>query len=460
MDLTPESGAAMTQPSRNELLRWDREHFWHPFTQMAEYEPLVIERAEGCTLYDVDGRAYLDGVASLWCNVHGHRHPKLDSALREQLDQVAHTTALGASNPAAIRLARRLVELMPSGLNHVFFSDSGATAVEVALKMAFQYWRQCKSPQPEKTCYVAFGDAYHGDTLGAVSVGGVERFHAMFRPLLFETLRLPAPSAHRLPAGVAVDDACAHYLRQADDLLAREHRRIAAWVMEPLVQCAAGMVMHPPGYLAGLRELTRRYGVLLIADEVAVGFGRTGTMFACEHEAVSPDLLCLGKGLTGGYLPLAATGATDEIFSAFLGPYEASRQFYHGHTYCGNPLGAAVALASLDVFDQERVLDSLPEKIARLSSHLTRLAAHPHVGSVRQRGMLGAIDLVRNQTTSESFPWAERRGRQVCDEARRRGVLLRPLGDVLVIMPPLSITLEEIDRIMEAVERGIAVATC
>jgi adenosylmethionine---8-amino-7-oxononanoate aminotransferase len=460
MDLThARSGGAMNESSRDELLRWDREHFWHPFTQMADYEPLVIERAEGCTLIDVDGNAYLDGVSSLWCNVHGHRHPKLDAALREQLDRAAHTTALGASNPAAIKLARRLVEIMPAGLNHVFFSDSGATAVEVALKMAFQYWRQCDEPKPEKTCYVALGDAYHGDTLGAVSVGGVERFHAMFRPLLFETLRLPAPSPQNLPAGVAAADACEYYLRQAEELLAREHRRIAAWVIEPLVQCAAGIVMHSAGYLAGLRELTRRYGVLLIADEVAVGFGRTGTMFACEQEGVSPDLLCLGKGLTGGYLPLAATGATDEIFAAFLGRYEASRQFYHGHTYCGNPLGAAVALASLDVFAEDRVLDSLPGKIAGMSSHLGRIRFHSHVGAVRQCGMIGAIDLVCDRTSGEPYPWAERRGKQVCDEARRHGVLLRPLGDTLVVMPPLAITLAEIDQIMGAIEQGIEVAT-
>jgi adenosylmethionine-8-amino-7-oxononanoate aminotransferase len=449
----------MNEPSRDELLRWDREHFWHPFTQMADYEPLVIERAEGCTLIDVDGNAYLDGVSSLWCNVHGHRHPKLDAALREQLDRAAHTTALGASNPAAIKLARRLVEIMPAGLNHVFFSDSGATAVEVALKMAFQYWRQCDEPKPEKSCYVALGDAYHGDTLGAVSVGGVERFHAMFRPLLFETLRLPAPSPRNLPAGVAAAVAGEYYLRQAEELLAREHRRLAAWVIEPLVQCAAGIVMHPPGYLAGLRELTRRYGVLLIADEVAVGFGRTGTMFACEQEQVSPDLLCLGKGLTGGYLPLAATGATDEIFAAFLGPYEASRQFYHGHTYCGNPLGAAVAAASLDLFADEHVLEKLAGKIDRLANHLARLEKLPHVGSVRQRGLIGAIDLVRDRTTGEPYPWAERRGKQVCDEARRHGVLLRPLGDTLVVMPPLAITLAEIDQIMGAIEQGIEVAT-
>lgn len=447
----------------DDLYRWDREHFWHPFTQMADYEPLVIERAEGCMLYDIKGRAYLDGVSSLWCNLHGHRHPKLDAALREQLNRVAHTTALGASNVPAITLAKRLTDIAPHGLKHVFFSDSGATAVEVALKLAFQYWRQRPNPKPEKSCYVAFTDGYHGDTLGSVSVGGVERFHAMFAPLLFETLRLPAPQTYRLPPDVEVDesrpaDACGYYLAQAEELLKREHARIAAVVIEPLIQCAAGIITHPSGYLRGLRELTRRYDVLLIADEVAVGFGRTGRMFACEHEDVSPDLLCLAKGLTGGYLPLAATLATDELWQAFLGPYEASRQFYHGHTYCGNPLGAAVALASLDVFVEEDTLAKLPAKIERLETHLRRIAQHANVGDIRGHGLIRAIELVENRATRKPFAWSERRGHLACLAARERGVLLRPLGNTLVIFPPLSISFEEIDQLMLAVEHGIEIA--
>jgi adenosylmethionine-8-amino-7-oxononanoate aminotransferase len=452
-------------PSREELFRWDREHFWHPFTQMAEYEPVVIEHAEGCTLRDLDGRAYLDGVSSLWCNVHGHRRRELDEAIRAQLDRVAHTTALGASNVPGIMLAKRLVDLAPpcdlpgKSLRHVFFSDAGATAVEAALKMAFQYWRQRAEPKPEKTRYIAFADAYHGDTIGSVSVGGVARFHAMFEPLLFETLRLPAPRTYRMPAGVTPETACGFYLAQLEELLEREHSRVAALVIEPLVQCAAGMIMHPSGFLCGVRELTRKYDVLLIADEVAVGCGRTGRMFACEHEGVTPDLLCLAKGLTGGYLPLAATLATDEIWQAFLGRAQDSRQFYHGHTYCGNPLGAAVALASLDLFESDRTFERLPEKMARLDHHLQRIAAHPHVAHIRRTGMIAALDLVRDRDTDEPFPWDERRGMAVCLAARKLGVLLRPLGDVLVVMPPLAITLEEIDRLMTALEQGIAAAT-
>ncbi len=448
----------MHDPTPEQLAAWDRTVVWHPFTQMAEYEPLIIERAEGCTLIDIHGHRYLDGVSSLWCNVHGHRHPRLDDAVRRQLDRVAHVTLLGASNPTTIALARRLVDLAPPGLAHVFFSDDGATAVEVAIKMAFQYWRQRHDPRPRKTVYVALGDAYHGDTLGSVSVGGVERFHAMFQPLLFETIRLPAPNPYRPPDGVAPERLREHCLGQLERVLAEHHERIAALVLEPLVQAAAGMIVHPPGYLCGVRELTRRYGVLLIADEIAVGMGRTGRMFACEHEDVAPDFLCLAKGLTGGYLPLAATLTTDEVWQAFLGTYAESKSFFHGHTYGGNPLGAAAALATLDVFEEEQTLPRLQPKIARLAEHLARIARLPHVGDVRQCGLLAGIELVRDRATREPYPWAQRRGWRVCDHARTEGVLLRPLGNVVVIMPPLAISLDELDRIGAAVERGILAA--
>lgn len=453
------SGATRSEPTRDELLAWDRQIVWHAFTQMSEYEPLIIERAHGCTLVDIDGREYLDGVASVWCNVHGHRHPKLDAALREQLDKVAHVSSLGTSNPTTIKLAKRLTEIAPAGLEHVFFSDSGATAVEVAIKMALQYWRQRTDPRPDKTTYLALGNAYHGDTLGSVSVGGVERFHAMFQPLLFEVLRAPMPDSYRLPSGVNQDDALAYYLEKTEQVLKANHQRIAAVVVEPLVQAAAGMIMHPPGYLRGLRELTRRYDVLLIADEVAVGFGRTGTMFACQQEDVSPDLLCLAKGLTGGYMPVAATLATGEIWNAFLGNYAESKTFFHGHTYGGNPLGCAVALATLDVFEEERTLDRLQPKIARLAQHLQRIEGLPQVGNVRQYGLLAGIELVRDRHTQEPFPWEEKRGLRACLAARDHGVLLRPLGNVVVIMPPLAVTLEELDRICLAAEEGIVAAS-
>jgi len=471
-----------SRPSKEQLREWDRRIVWHAFTQMAEYEPMIIERAAGCTLVDIDGREYLDGISSLWCNVHGHRHPTLDAAIRAQLDKVAHVTSLGQSNPTTIELARRLVEIAPGAtgvspvdgeqehgqdargtrrtrsakrLTHVFFSDDGATAVEVAIKMAFQYWRQCEQPRPEKTAYVALGDAYHGDTLGGVSVGGVERFHAMFRPLLFEVFRLPSPNPYRPPSGVGAEDLLKHCLGKMEQLLAEKHDRIAAVVVEPLVQGAAGMIMHPLGYLRGVRELTRKYNVLLVADEVAVGMGRTGKMFACEHEQVVPDLLCLAKGLSGGYLPLAATLATEEIHRAFLGDYAEGKTFFHGHTYGGNPLGAAAALATLEVFEEERTLESLVPKMARLGEHLARIAELPEVGDARRCGMIGAVELVRDKATKEPPAWEEKRATRVCEHAIQQGVWIRPLGNVLVIMPPLAVSIAELDRICEAVEEGI-----
>lgn len=443
----------------DQLRHWDRTLVWHAFTQMAEYEPLILQRGEGCYVFDIDGRRYLDAVSSLWCNVHGHRHPRIDAAIRAQLDRVAHVSNLGTSNPTTILLARRLVDLAPPGLGHVFFSDDGATAVEVALKMAFQYWQQRQNPKPEKTCYVAMGEAYHGDTLGAVSVGGVARFHDVFRPLLFETLRAPVPDANRLPAGVSEDGLLAHALAALDRLLAEHHARIAALVIEPLVQAAAGIIVHPRGYLRGVRELTRKHDVLLIADEVAVGFGRTGRMFACEHEGVTPDLFCIAKGLTGGYLPMAATLATEEIWQAFLGDYASGRTFCHGHTYGGNPLAAAAAMATLDVFEEERTLEHLQEKIARLRQLLAPLARHPHVGHIRQCGLIAGIELVCDRATREAYPAAERIGRRVCEVALRQGVLLRPLGDVIVLWPPLAISLEQLAKIVAAVECGIAEVT-
>lgn len=445
-------------PTRDDLQLWDIAHVWHAFTQMQEYEPLLFERAHGCTLVDLDGREYLDGTSSLWCNVHGHRHPRIDDAIRAQLDLVAHTTSLGASNSTTIRLARRLVELTPVGLNHVFFSGDGSSSVEVALKMAFQYWQQRTDPRPKKTRYVALADAYHGDTIGSVSLGGVARFHAMFRPLLFDVIRAPAPAVYRAPADAPPDKLAEYYLAAVERLLAERHEEIAALVVEPLVQAAAGMLVHPPGYLQGLRELTRRYDVLLIADEVAVGFGRTGRLFACEHEQVSPDFLCLGKGITGGYLPLAATLTTTAVWQAFLGTADEQKQFFHGHTYGGNPLAAAAALASLAVFDEEHVLERMQPKIARMAEHLARIARHPHVGDVRQCGLIGAVELVRDRATKEPPPWEEQRGARVCKHARQAGVMIRPLGNIVVVMPPLAITLEELDRILVAVEEGIEAA--
>ena len=434
---------------------WDRSHVWHAFTQMAEYEPLIIERAEGCTLYDVEGNAYLDGVSSLWCNVHGHRHPHLDKALITQLEDVAHVTSLGMSNPTTIRLAAKLAELSPGQLNHVFFSSDGSSAVEVAVKMAFQYWQQRPDPKPQKQSFITFADSYHGDTLGSVSVGGIARYHELFEPLLFQTLRLPIPDTYRIAEDVSPADLCDHHLGQLEALLNKHHEETAAVIIEPLIQGAAGLVFHPPHYLSGVRELTEHYDVLLIADEVAVGFGRTGTLFACQQESVTPDLMCLGKGLTGGYLPMSATLATEEIWRAFLGEYRESKTFFHGHTYGGNPLAAAVALATLEVFEQEQTLQQMPNKSAHLSGLLNSLKSLPYVGDVRQQGLIAAVELVQDPPTKEAFPWEEQRGAQVCRFALEHGVWLRPLGNVIVIMPPLNVTHEQLDQIVEAIRLGI-----
>lgn len=448
----------MINPSLEQLRAVDKAHVWHPFTPLADWEasdPLVIERGEGVYLFDTEGRRYLDGVSSLWCNVHGHRHPALDTALREQIDKIAHSTLLGATHPSAIELARALVERAPVGLTRVFYSDDGATAVEVALKMAFQYWRQKRDPEPGRTRFVALGGAYHGDTLGDVSVGGVDRFHTMFEPLLFPTLRAPSPYCYRCPLGLKRPGCATACLDEVDRILSEHRGQVVAVIAEPMVQGAAGMIVHPEGYLKGLRELTLRHGTLLIADEVAVGFGRTGTLFACQQEGVTPDFLCLAKGLTGGYLPMAATLTTEEVYSAFYGGAADGKTFYHGHTYAGNPLGAAVSLANLRVFDEEATLERLTPKIARLRERLAEFANLPSVGDVRQCGLIAGIELVQDKTTKSPFPWDWQVGAKICRRARSFGLLIRPLGDVIVLMPPLSITIEELDGMIDAVAASI-----
>jgi adenosylmethionine---8-amino-7-oxononanoate aminotransferase len=422
------------------LAELDRRHLWHPFTQQqgwSDESPLIVDRADGTTLYDTDGRAYIDGVSSLWCNVHGHHHPRIDAAVHAQLDRVAHSTMLGLSHQPAIELAARLVEITPAGLTRVFYSDSGSTAVEVALKMAFQYWAQHEDPAARRrTGFVRLRDAYHGDTIGSVSVGGIELFHAQYAPLLFDTWEVDAGD-----------------LGQLDDLLAAHGDRVAAMIVEPLVQGAAGMLVHPPGYLRAVRERCDAHGVLLICDEVATGFGRTGRMFACEHEDVRPDLLCIAKGLTGGYLPLAATLATERIFEGFLGAHEEFRTFFHGHTYTGNPLACAAALASLDIFVEERTLDRLGPKIELLGQLLDEhVRPLDSVAEIRRCGFMVGIELT-------GFDVADRMGHRVTLEARSRGAIVRPLGDVIVLMAPLAISSTELGRLVEITAAAITAAT-
>jgi adenosylmethionine-8-amino-7-oxononanoate aminotransferase len=423
-----------------ELRALDREVVWHPFTQQlgwaAEDAP-IIASGSGCVVVDTDGREYLDGVSSLWCTVHGHRHPAIDAAVREQLDRIAHSTMLGLSHPAGIELAAKLLEVAPSGpdraLSRVFYSDNGSTANEIALKMAFQWWKI--RGEEQRTRFVYLDRSYHGDTIGSVSVGGIDLFHSMFRPLLFEGIRVAPGDVEGLEA-----------------VFAASGDSIAAIILEPLVQGAAGMFLAPDGYLRAVRELCDKYGILMIADEVATGFGRTGTMFACEQEGVVPDLMSVAKGLTGGYLPLAATLATERIYEGFLGRFEEFKTFFHGHTYTGNPLACAAALATLQVFEDEGTLDALQPKIALLSSLLaSEVAGLPAVREIRQRGFMVGIELV-------DFPLEARVGHAVTLAARERGAIIRPLGDTIVLMAPLSITADELRSLVAITAAAIAAA--
>ena len=420
----------------DELRTLDRKHLWHPFTQqqgwMEEAFP-IIDRADGCTLWDTDGRAYIDGVSSLWCTVHGHRHPALDIAIKDQLDKVAHSTMLGLSHEPAVRLAAELAALAPEGLDRVFFSDSGSTACEIALKMAYQFHHQ--RGEWWRSGFICLRDSYHGDTLGSVSVGGIELFHSQYRPLLFDTWQAEPGDAASMRA-----------------LLEEHADRCSAVIVEPLVQGAAGIHPQPDGYLREVRALCDEFGVLLICDEVATGFGRTGTMFACEQEDVTPDLMCVAKGLTGGYLPLAATLTTEALYEGFLGRHEQFRTFFHGHTYTGNPLACAAALATLRVFEQERTLERLQPKIALLGELLAREVAPLHaVAEVRRRGFMVGIEL-------QGFALEDRIGHAVTLAARERGAIVRPLGDTIVLMPPLGISTAELRRLVSITAAAIEAA--
>jgi adenosylmethionine---8-amino-7-oxononanoate aminotransferase len=459
-----ETDATASAREASVLREWDNQFVWHPFTPMLAYRDEgapIIESADGFFLIDVEGRRYLDGISSLWCNVHGHRVPEIDRAIREQLDRVSHTTLLGLSSVPSIELARALVARAPRGLTKVFYSDSGATAVEVALKIAYQYHAQ-KTGGAEGTRrdrFLCLGSAYHGDTLGTVSVGNIPQFHSAYRDLLFQTVTIPSPVAFRTPTGYTPAAYLEHCFAELERLIVENRNRAAGFIIEPLVQGAAGMLVHPPGYLARVRALTREHGIPLIADEVAVGFGRTGTLFACEQENVSPDLLCMAKGLTGGYLPLAATLATDEIYNAFLARPEEGKTFFHGHTYTGNALACAAALASLRLIDENQVVDHVRANAQRIEARLSAIKNSPVVGDIRQKGTMVGIELVRDRTTNEAFPAAQRMGHQVTLAARKRGVILRPLGDVVVLMPAPAMPAELIDRLCDVAIDAIEEAT-
>lgn len=461
------------------LIKDDKKYIWHPFTQMADWahddpsQPLVIASGNGVYLTDMAGKKYIDGVSSLWVTVHGHRKKEIDRAIARQISKISHTTFLGLTHEPAIELAKELIAIAPGKLSRVFYSDNGSTSVEIALKMAYQYWQYAGKPQ--KKTYLSFKNAYHGDTIGSVSVGGMELFHEKFRSLLFKAHFAPSPYCYRCEhnrgqgkngreqgAGGRGQNFKGHCtamgcegqcLKETEKLLKQHHGEIAAAVIEPMVQGAAGMLTMPPGFLKAIESLCRKYGVLLICDEVATGFGRTAKMFAVEHEGVSPDLMCLSKGITGGYLPLAVTLTTEKIYAAFLGKFEEFKTFFHGHTYTANPLGCAAALANLALFKKEKLVRQLPVKAAHLRKELASLADHPNVGDIRQIGLMAGIELVKNKSTKEDFPVQDKVGARICQSCRRYGLIIRPLGNVLVLMPPLSISLKQLSSMVAIIRR-------
>ncbi len=436
------------------LERIDQTVLWHPFTQMKDYAripPLIVEEGKGCYLKDIHGRWYLDGVSSLWVNVHGHRKKEIDQAIIRQVGKIAHSTLLGISNVSAIELAEQLVEITPRGLTKVFYSDNGSTAVEVALKMAFQFWKQSAKKDPKKRKFIALTNGYHGDTIGSVSVGGIDLFHGIYKSLLFPTFKVESPYCYRCPIHRSFPQCGIECLNLLEGMMKRHHGEVAAFILEPIVQGAGGMIVFPRGYLKEARFLCTKYNILMIADEVATGFGRTGKMFACEHEKVSPDLMAISKGISAGYLPLAATLTSEEVYRAFLGEVEELKTFYHGHSYTGNPLACGAALASLRLFRKEKVLEALQPKIRFLKGELQKFYSLRNIGDIRQKGMMVGIELVKEREKKTPFPLKDRMGHRVILEARRRGVIIRPLGDVIVLMPPLSITRGELKKLTQVV---------
>jgi len=442
------------------LTQWDKKYLWHPFTQMKEWiesEPLIIERGEGCYLVDVEGNRYIDGVSSLWVLVHGHGRREMVDVLKEQAERLCHSTLLGLASVPSIVLAKRLVDITPKGLSKVFYSDNGSTSVEIALKMTYQFWQQKGEKKRKK--FISFTNAYHGDTIGSVSVGGIDLFHKVYRPLLFSTIKAPSPYCYRCPLKLDRATCSMDCVEVFKEIVAKNAERVCAVVLEPLVQGAAGMLVQPPGFLRAIRDTARDHGLLFVADEVATGFGRTGNLFACDEEGVEPDFMCLAKGITGGYLPLAATMTTDAVFEGFMGEFQDFRTFFHGHTYTGNALASAVAIENLDLFSRENLVQKVRTKATLMEERLREFRDLPHVGDVRQKGFMVGIELVKNRKTKRPYEPKERIGHRVILEARRRGVIIRPLGDVIVLMPPLAITEELLHRLLDVTLESIRAVT-
>ena len=446
----------MSTVTNSNLAIRDLQHVWHPCTQMKDHEqlpPIPIRRAQGVWLEDFDGRRYLDAISSWWVNLFGHAHPRINSAITAQLPQFEHVMLAGFTHEPAIALAEELVRITPPGLSRCFYADSGSAAIEVALKMSFHYWQN--QGQPRKRVFVTLSNSYHGETLGALAVGNVDLYKSTYAPLLMDVLTVPSPDCYGREPGESWAEHTRRKFALMQTALERYADDIAAVIVEPLVQCAGGMRMYDPLYLSLLRTACDRYGVHLIADEIAVGFGRTGTMFACEQARISPDFLCLSKGLTGGYLPLSVVLTKESIYEAFYAEYNAQRAFLHSHSYTGNALGCAAARATLSIFFNGPVLEANERLAAHMTQRLAPLVDHPHVADVRQTGMIGAIEFVRDKAAREPYPWQERRGLILHRHALERGVLLRPIGNVVYFMPPYVITPAEIDLMVEVAAEGI-----
>ena len=465
----------MDNKIKTKLINSYKNNIWHPFTQMADWinndpcEPLIIDKAKGSYLYDIDGKKYLDGISSLWVNLLGHRNPKIDKAIKEQIDKVSHTTFLGLTHTPAIMLAEKLISILPKNLKKIFYSDNGSTAVEVAIKMAYQYW-QFKGEK--RQFFFSLKNAYHGDTIGAVSIGGVDSFHSNFKSLLFKSYFAMSPYCYRctyrkkemiFPLNAKdfkdhnIKVGCkGECIRQVKDIISKNHKAIAAAIIEPLNQAASGMLVMPKGYLKEYANICKRYGILLICDEVATGFGRTGKMFAVDHEDVKPDFMCLSKGITGGYLPLAVTTMTNEIYKAFLGKYEEFKTFFHGHSYTANPLACAAANASLDMLRQNKTINKFQSKIKYLEKELTELYKHEKVGNIRHCGVMVGIEIVADKKTGKSYDYKLKIGARICTKMREKGVIIRNFRDTLVLFLPLMITEKEISKIVNTVKEEIS----
>jgi adenosylmethionine-8-amino-7-oxononanoate transaminase len=448
--------------SEVDLLELDRRYLWHPYTQMKDFEkddPLFLDRADGVFLFDAQGRRYYDTISSWWCILHGHNHPRIKEAIRDQLDRLEHVHFASTTHEGAIRLAEKLVALATDGLSRVFYSDNGSTACEVAIKMSFQYWRHIGETQRDR--FVSIERGYHGDTIGAMSLGGVPAFKGPFDALTFDSYRIPSPYCYRCPYEAKPPAKSPNHqitkslncsidcLGPLEKLLADKGHEIAGIILEPLLQAAGGMIVYPVQYLTRLAELVSHHRVHLILDEVATGFGRTGRMFAFEHAGITPDFLCLSKGLTAGYMPMAATITTDDVYNAFYADYKEGRTFFHGHTFTGNPLASAAALASLEIFEQEKVLNRLQDKINTLQSGMKRFEELPWVGDVRGIGMVAAVELVRDRRTRTPFLSEKRVGWMIYKEGLKKGLILRPLGDIVYLFLPLSVTVDQIEDILD-----------